>query len=103
MEWFRKNWTSNCAIEIKATNKNTIPKKALQDHQRRALLDAKGAGIVHKIADAGRKNPFDAFMLYKADAFVVACFTKHGVCLVIDVEDWEGISYDDEASFNILL
>lgn len=104
MEWFRnQTYLSNCAIEIKATNKNTIPEKALQDHQRKALLNAKSTGIVHKIADSKRRNPFDAFMLKNADAFVVACFTSHGVCLVIPVDQWKGARYNDPAPFVIKL
>lgn len=92
LQWFRTTYHSNCAIEIKATNKNTIPEKALQDHQRLALQSAKGRGIVHKIADNKRRLPFDAFMLINADAFVVACFTAHGRCLVIPVDKWKGAS-----------
>lgn len=101
LNWFRKNYANSCAIEIKATNKNTIPEKALQDHQKKALRDAKHRIIVHKIADNKRRNPFDAFMLTNADAFVVACFSAHGVCLVIDVDEWKGARYDDLAPFVI--
>lgn len=95
---------SSCAIEIKATNKNTIPEKALQPHQKQALMDATGysmtgyklrkSRIVHKIADSKRRNPFDAFMLTNVDAFVVACFTAKGVCLVIPVDKWKGASIE---------
>lgn len=85
---------SSCAIEIKATNKNTIPEKALQPHQKQALLDATGPGIVHKIADSKRRNPFDAFMLVNTNAFVVACFTAKGICLVIPVHKWKGASIE---------
>ena len=106
LDWFKTNYHSNCAIEIKvAQNKspNTIPEKALQDHQKKALMDAKHGSLVHKIADTGMRNPFDAFMLCNSDAFVVACFTQYGYCLVFDIDDWRGARYDDEALFRIKL
>lgn len=96
-------YRSSCAIEIKATNKNTIPEKALQPHQKQALLDATGPGIVHKIADSKRRNPFDAFMLVNTNAFVVACFVNKGVCLVIPVKEWSGANIKTKAEYIIHL
>lgn len=92
-------------MEIKATEGNTITKSSLQDHQKLALQAAKGPkGLIHKISDASRvRQPFDAFYMVEAKAFVVACFTSHGVCLVFDVDDWEGARYDDSALFTIKL
>ena len=102
LEWFRQNKTlSSCAIEIKATNKDTIPEKALQPHQRRALLAAKNGGITHKIADNRTRLPFDAFYLKNAGAWVVACFTRYGYCLVFDVDEWNGARFDDDCLFKI--
>lgn len=92
-------YLSSCAIEIKATTKNTIAEKALQPHQRRALLTAKHGTMTHKIADNRTRLPFDAFMLKYSDAYVVACFTTHGVCLVFDIDEWQGASYDDPALY----
>ncbi len=102
LEYFRNSPNlSSCAIEIKATNKDTIPEKALAPHQKLALLAAKGPGMSHKIADNRTRLPFDAFMLRGADAFVVGCFTRHGVCLVFNVDDWHGARYTDEALYKI--
>ncbi len=101
LKWFKENIKESCAIEIKATSKDTIPEKALAPHQRLALLAASGDGITHKIADNRTRLPFDAFMLKHAPAFVVACYTKHGICLVFDINEWKGARYDDEAKFKI--
>ena len=77
---------------------NTIPEKALEPHQRKALLEARNGSLVHKISDVGHiRLPFDAFMLRKTDAFVVACFKRHGFALVVPVEDWKGIRYTSGA------
>jgi len=90
LDWFlHKHWGS-CAIEIKATNGNSIPASALEPHQQRALLDALDHGIVHKIADSGRRLPFDAFVLKGVPAYVVACFTSHGKAYVVPVDKWKG-------------
>lgn len=73
---------------------NTVPEKALEPHQRKALLEARNSSLVHKISDVGHiRLPFDAFMLHEADAFVVACFKSHGYALVYDVADWKGCRY----------
>lgn len=90
LAWFRQNHDGPCAIEIKATAKVRIPESALKEHQKLALIDATTRGIVHKIADNKTKNPFDAFMLKGVPAYVVACFTGDGICLVIPVEEWRG-------------
>lgn len=97
LEWFRKNYHSSCAIEIKNTTKNTIPKSALKEHQMLALKDSKSFnGLVHKLSDESRRQqPYDAFMLKNADAYVVACFSKHGYCLIIDIDQWQGAKYTD--------
>jgi len=101
--WFKENYPKSCAIEIKQTSKDTIPEKALQPHQKKALLDSKHSVITHKIADNRTRLPYDAFMLKKAQAFVVACYTKYGVCLVYDIDDWKGARYNDPALFRIPL
>lgn len=104
LAYFKTNPSlSSCAIEIKATNKNTIPEKVLLPHQKQALLAVKHARITHKIADNRTKLPFDAFMLVKSNAWVVACFTTKGICLVFDIEDWKGASFDTPANFIIKL
>lgn len=96
LEWFKTHYNGSCAIEIKATVENTIPMSALQPHQFSALLAATStSGVVHKISDESRGHkPFDAFMLKRADAYVVACNTQKGICHAIPVKAWRGISFD---------
>lgn len=103
LDWFRTSFPFSCAIEIKATKNNTIPESAVQVHQRLALeASSSSDGLTHKISDASRiRQPFDAFQLKNVSAFVVACFTEHGKCLVIPIDDWKGARYDDQAPFVI--
>ncbi len=101
--WFKENHAGSCAIEVKATNTNSIPEKAVLPHQKVALLNAQNGSLTHKIADTGRRLPFDAFMLQRVPAYVVACFTAHGVCKVIPIEQWKGARADTWAPFEIKL
>lgn len=90
LDWFRENGPSSCALEIKVCKGNKLPASALLPHQRRALLDVCGSGIVHKLSDeARRKQPYDAFKLSFARAYVCVVFlTTPRVCLVIDIKKW---------------
>ena len=58
-------------------------------------MTAKHGTMTHKIADNRTRLPFDAFMLKYSDAYVVACFTTHGICLVFDIDEWNGAKHDD--------
>lgn len=91
LNWFLHNVSYSVAIEIKATSARSIAVSALLPHQKRALLDAEGPGIVHKIADTGRRLPFDAFVLKNTPAYVVACFTAYSVAYAIPVSQWDGV------------
>lgn len=99
----RAIYRKSCAVEIKASAGNTIPASALLDHQRAALMDvASFRGIAHKLSDeARRQQPFDAFMLANVPAYVVACFTKAGVCYVIPIEIWKGARVGMQAPYMI--
>jgi hypothetical protein len=104
--WLKANYHSSCVFEIKsatASSPNTVRAKALEDHQKLALQDAKSPrGLIHKISDESRRQqPFDGFYVVSVPAYVIACFPKHGTCLVYDVDQWEGCRYDDEALFKI--
>ena len=92
LSWFRENGPATCLIEIKATTKNKIPASALLPHQRRALLDACGGGIVYKLSDEARRQvPCDAFKISYTRAFVVCAFlSSPRVALVIDIKKWRG-------------
>ena len=94
------NHSKSCVLEIKATKDNTIPLKALQDHQKLALQDANSSrGLIHKLSDESRRQqPFDVFQVVNVPAYVVACFSKHGHCLVFDINDWHGARFDDEVN-----
>lgn len=97
LAYFKANHFNSCAIEIKNTTKNTISERALEPHQLLALKDSKSPrGLIHKISDESRRQqPYDAFMLKNADAFVIACFSTYGYCLIIPVEEWHGVRYDE--------
>lgn len=101
LAWFRKHHHTSAAIEIKSTTGSRIPQSALKAHQRQALMDATTTGIVHKIPDNKTRNPFDAFMLKGVCAWVVACFPKHGVCLVIPANEWRGAVPESKATYRI--
>lgn len=91
LAWFRLHHTNSCAIEIKATDGNSIPESALAPHQRAALIHASSHGIVYKLSDESRRRmPFDAFMLRGAPAYVVAAFTTHRVAYAFPVSMWKG-------------
>lgn len=96
LDWFRSHHNGPCAIEIKATGDNSIPRSALEPHQRTALLAASTpSGVVHKISDQSRgSKPFDAFKLSGVPAYVVAAFTKKGIAYAIPVSDWRGARFD---------
>ena len=101
LKWFKANYPDSVALEIKSTATNSIPASALKPHQLSALLAVQtDSGLTHKIADTGHVQlPFDAFMLKHANSFVVACFTKRGVCLAIDPNEWNGANLATNCAF----
>ncbi len=100
LQWFRDNYKGSCALEIKATATNSVPRSALQPHQEAALKQVKGAGLAYKIADVGySKKPFDAFFLSYTEAFVVVCFTQKRICLCIPVSEWNGATPNTKARY----
>lgn len=103
LQWFRQNHNGSCAIEIKASDSNTIPASDLKPHQRAALLEAtRSVGVVHKISDQSQgAKPFDAFMLSGVPAYVVAVFTHKRIALAIPVQKWKGISLANEFSSDV--
>jgi hypothetical protein len=105
MSWFHKNYQKDWAIEIKATATNSIPFSAVKPHQLQSLLEARSKkGFKHKLSDALRqRQPFDAFGFKGADTFVVACFTKHGICLAIEPDNWQGARIDTPCAFTFHL
>jgi len=91
LHWFKHNYPSTVALEIKATSNMSVTEARLQPHQRAALIDTVSmSGLAHKIADTGRRLPFDGFVIKGAAAFVVACFTRYGVCYAVPVQQWRG-------------
>lgn len=96
LAWFRDVHQRSCAIEIKATDGDSIPMSALLPHQKAALLAVNSPdGLTHKISDAGHvRTPFDAFQLVREPAYVVAAFTARRIALVIPIEKWHGARYD---------
>lgn len=105
LAWFRKNYHFSVALEIKSSQTNSIAKSTLLDHQLKALLQVKtDHGLSFKIPDTGHmKLPFDAFQMKNTQAFVVACFPKHGVCLAIKPEKWRGAKYDPQSDCTFVI
>ena len=104
LDYFRKNYKGSCAIEVKVSATNSIPRSALQPHQEAALKQVRGAGLAYKIPDSGyAKKPFDAFFLSYTEAFVVACFTKKRICLCIPVNEWNGATPSSKSSYHFPL
>ncbi len=101
LAYFRDHYPRTVAIEVKATKGNTIREKAVLPHQLAALRGAQSEkGIVHKLSDAARmRQPFDAFKIVNADAYVVACFLNDHTCLAIEPSKWRGATVKSECSF----
>lgn len=100
LQWFREHYKGSCALEIKVSATNSIPKSALQSHQEAALKQVASSGLAYKIADVGfSKKPFDAFFLSYTEAFVVACFTQKRVCLCIPVSEWNGATPNSKSRY----
>ena len=85
-EFVKRNRINGC-FEIKFTSKNSIPFKAVQEHQEAALLAISGEmGLSWKISDSpffkdpeGRlrfthKKSFDVIRISNANAFIVLVF-----------------------------
>lgn len=103
MKWFQKNYPSSVALEIKATQTNSIPFSAVKPHQMKALLAVRSEeGLIFKIPDSSHTRlPFDTIQYKKTPSFVVACFTKHGICLAIPPEKWQGARPDSPCDFSL--
>jgi hypothetical protein len=85
IKWFEDNYHRSCALEIK------IKGGKLKEHQKAALKKVHSGKFSHKMADMGRRNPFDAFVLIKADAIVVTCDGRkcHAVDGALNCFDFE--------------
>lgn len=67
IDWFRENYPTSVALEIKVKGNKLLP------HQRLALEQVGSGKFSYKIPDMGRRNPFDGFTLINAHAFLVTC------------------------------
>lgn len=105
LQWFRTSYPFSVALEIKVTKTGSIAKSALQDHQLKALLAVQsGAGLTHKLSDAGHlRQPFDAFQMKNTHSFVVCVFLTSKVCLAINPNKWNGATPTTLATFAIPL
>lgn len=79
-----------CAFEVKQTKTNTLPANSLAVHQYKALMAVHNGTYKHKIADMGRRNPFDGFVLKQEKAVVVIIFGG-GEMISIDIADFPPI------------
>lgn len=67
LDWFRENYPTSVALEIKIKGNKVLP------HQALALRQVADGAFSYKIPDMGRRNPFDGFTLVNAHAYVVTC------------------------------
>jgi len=90
LKHLRHKYGATCAIEIKICKTGSLPFSRLEEHQKNALLNTKHGCVVHKIADCGYQNPFDAVILCNEPAFVVVMFYRRGQkeFFVIDIDTW---------------
>lgn len=93
-DWLKKHIKHDFVYEIKHCKGDTISENEVLPHQKKALLDARNGVFNHKIADTGRRNPFDGFQMYMSGAYVIVHFSKHRKTLVIDIDDWKGGRHD---------
>lgn len=100
-EWMKKNAPPCSAWEIKVAKGNTVPKKAVLDHQLLALRSiAIGKVVVHKISDESRRRqPFDAFKLSGVPTYVVCYFPKEKTAIAVDSLQWQGASASTQGVF----
>ena len=64
MEWFLKYYPHDVAVEVK------VGKNKIKDHQEAAFNKILQGNFAWKIADMGRRNPFD-FVVFKYDVHPV--------------------------------
>lgn len=74
------------AYELKITSGNSLPFNAVKKHQIKALLDAEGEGLYHRLTDQPwmkdrpysytLKKPFDCLCLVKAKGYLIIWFYK---------------------------
>lgn len=67
LEWFNKNYPDDVVVEVK------IKGGKLKPHQEASLRMVKNGTFYYKIADTGRRNPFDGISLKHAIPLVVEC------------------------------
>ena len=78
IQHFEMNYPNSVALEIK------VEKGKVSDHQQAALDMVALGTFSHKIRDTGR-NPFDAFILKDAHAFIVRYYPKTRTCVATRV------------------
>lgn len=79
-KWFEGNYPKTVALEIKIKGGKIYP------HQLSALKKVNEGCFAHKIADTGRRQPFDGFILKNADAFLVICEKNNCVAYSPEME-----------------
>jgi hypothetical protein len=77
---------NNSVFELKLVKGNTLPFSKIQPHQIKALTDACGDGLFHKLTDPpifsssknrfNVKRPFDCIFIKGVDAYLVVLFYK---------------------------
>ena len=75
-KWFQRNWPKSYALEVKVDTNKTLP------HQEKALEQVARGKFSYKIADTGRRNPFDYVGLIGADSILCTVCKKNVTCTV---------------------
>ena len=89
--WLQANWQNgSAAFELKRTLTNRLPVRAVQEHQRDALVQAAERSLYYKIPDDSYgAKPFDCFILQGALSFIVVGFgSRLTGFYVIPIDIW---------------
>ncbi len=89
--WIKYNLKGSGAHELKMSKNNSVPFNRLEEHQKRALLNAKHSQLCFKPPDLGYQNPCDVLCIKNGHGLVYVMFyvkrgTKH--FYEIDIDDW---------------
>lgn len=95
-------------FELKLARGNSLPYKAVADHQIASLLSVKQTGFFHKISDSpifpdmktrfNSKKPFDCFFLKGYPAYIGICFyvpRKKREVILIDIDSFVKCMVED--------
>lgn len=96
--WKKHHKEIGGALELKFSKTDSLPFLRLEEHQERALCQARTSQLCFKIPDVGYQNPCDMICTSGQGWVVVMFHVKRGVkhFYIIDILDWlnEAVSSD---------